>query len=232
MSVVICNWVLPWVYECLHILLNFDWPDKSRPIRRRCRHIWLSVAVACWVPSNATECCYELISTVCYERMLLWAHEIRPLWLNFVVSLWWSSFMTEFCCALMMVVLYDWMLLWNQRAVFLTECCEQMRAALYDWMLLFDLRLNKRLNKQSWGWWLETLPCPLWRHCNGWGPSVMSECYLRGPTLVAEYCYDWMPLWPAVGRPPFWLKVVVCCWCCHELMRAAPYDWVHLLSDK
>ena len=30
----------------------------------------------------------------------------------------------------------------------------------------FDLRLNKRLSKQSWGWWFETLPFPLWRHCN------------------------------------------------------------------
>ena len=28
----------------------------------------------------------------------------------------------------------------------------------------FDLRLNKRLSKQSWGWWFETLSCPLWRH--------------------------------------------------------------------
>ena len=28
------------------------------------------------------------------------------------------------------------------------------------------LRLNKRLSKQSWGWWFETLSCPLWRHCN------------------------------------------------------------------
>ena len=31
----------------------------------------------------------------------------------------------------------------------------------------FDLQLNKWLGKQSWGWWLETLSCPLWRHCNG-----------------------------------------------------------------
>ena len=28
------------------------------------------------------------------------------------------------------------------------------------------LRLNKRLRKQSWGCWFETLSCPLWRHCN------------------------------------------------------------------
>ena len=30
----------------------------------------------------------------------------------------------------------------------------------------FDLRLNKRLCKQSWGWWFETPSCPLCRHCS------------------------------------------------------------------
>ena len=30
--------------------------------------------------------------------------------------------------------------------------------------VFFDLRLNKRLSKQSWGWWFETLPRPLCRH--------------------------------------------------------------------
>ena len=30
----------------------------------------------------------------------------------------------------------------------------------------FDLRPNKRLSKQSRGWWFETLLCPLWRHRN------------------------------------------------------------------
>ena len=32
--------------------------------------------------------------------------------------------------------------------------------------IFFDLRLNKRLSKQSWSWWFETLWCPLWRQCN------------------------------------------------------------------
>ena len=32
--------------------------------------------------------------------------------------------------------------------------------------VFFDLRLNKRLNKQSWGWWFETLSRPSWRHRN------------------------------------------------------------------
>ena len=32
--------------------------------------------------------------------------------------------------------------------------------------VFFDLRLNKRLSKQSWGWWFMTPSHILWRHCN------------------------------------------------------------------
>ena len=32
--------------------------------------------------------------------------------------------------------------------------------------VLFDLRRNKRLSKQWWGWWLETLSRSLWRQSN------------------------------------------------------------------
>ena len=32
--------------------------------------------------------------------------------------------------------------------------------------VFFDLRLNKRLSKQSWGWWFETPSRSFWRHCN------------------------------------------------------------------
>ena len=32
--------------------------------------------------------------------------------------------------------------------------------------VFFDLRLNKRLSKQWWGWWFETPASSLWRHCN------------------------------------------------------------------
>ena len=33
--------------------------------------------------------------------------------------------------------------------------------------VFFDLRLNKRLSKQLWGWWFETPSWSLWRQCNG-----------------------------------------------------------------
>ena len=39
----------------------------------------------------------------------------------------------------------------------------------------FDLRLIKRLRKQSWCWWFETLSRPLWRHCN---VQVMTSSYI------------------------------------------------------
>ena len=32
--------------------------------------------------------------------------------------------------------------------------------------VLSDLRLNKQLSKQSWGWRFETPSSPLWRHCH------------------------------------------------------------------
>ena len=44
-------------------------------------------------------------------------------------------------------------------------------------MFFFYLRLNKRLSKQSWGWWFETPSCPLWRHSDeGW-------CFMAGQNM-------------------------------------------------
>ena len=45
--------------------------------------------------------------------------------------------------------------------------------------VFFDLRLNKRLSKQTWGWWFETLSHPLWSHCNA---EIIHVC--NHPTLI------------------------------------------------
>ena len=37
----------------------------------------------------------------------------------------------------------------------------------YDIQWIFDLRSNKRLGEQWWGWCFETPSSPLWRHFNG-----------------------------------------------------------------
>ena len=50
--------------------------------------------------------------------------------------------------------------------------------------VFFDLRLNKWLNKQSSGWWFETLSLPLWRHSNDVRITYSSYAPAaeRGPT--------------------------------------------------
>ena len=46
--------------------------------------------------------------------------------------------------------------------------------------VFFDLCLNKRLSKQSWGWWFETPSWSLWRHSNvgsGMAPGKRGDYY-------------------------------------------------------
>ena len=66
--------------------------------------------------------------------------------------------------------------------------------------VFFDLRPNKRLSKQWWGWWFETLSSPLWRHCNA---SIQNHTYSPMPA----YAVKWYSF------PPDWLAMVagVCC---------------------
>ena len=50
--------------------------------------------------------------------------------------------------------------------------------------VFFDLRLNKRLSKQSWGWWFQTPLCSSWRHCHGfaWPYFLFGNVYRRKQT--------------------------------------------------
>ena len=54
--------------------------------------------------------------------------------------------------------------------------------------VLFDVRLNKRLSKQSWGWWFETQSCSLSRHCN--------VCYVSIPGESRWYDYQHLTYCP------------------------------------
>ena len=46
--------------------------------------------------------------------------------------------------------------------------------------VFFDLRLNKSLSKQSWGWLFETPPPSLWRHCNDVIPTRPRYPFCQG----------------------------------------------------
>ena len=80
----------------------------------------------------------------------------------------------------------------------------------------FDLRLNKRLSKQSWGWWFETLSPSLWRHRNGltihyhaiyyWNKSLGLRMCVYG-ALILKLTYHGYAMRKNL---PLWIKTVTC----------------------
>ena len=61
--------------------------------------------------------------------------------------------------------------------------------------VFFDLRPNKRLSKQWWGWWFETPSLPLWRHCNGMGIAIIkitrswdNLIFIMGMPILVRWC--------------------------------------------
>ena len=64
------------------------------------------------------------------------------------------------------------------------------RSVTWSFDVFFDLRLNKRLRKQSWGWWFETLSRPLWRDCND-KSTPLSYNYMRVPNIGTGRKMTW-----------------------------------------
>ena len=58
----------------------------------------------------------------------------------------------------------------------------------------FDMRPNKRLSKQSWGWWFHRLSHPFWRHRNvirnGYKACVLNVPYARSKDIALEILSD------------------------------------------
>ena len=67
--------------------------------------------------------------------------------------------------------------------------------------VFFDLRLNKRLSKQSWGWWFETLSWSLWRHYNGLKPKASWQQMLEHDWLAKGNCQPVLMIGPHVTHP-------------------------------
>ena len=55
--------------------------------------------------------------------------------------------------------------------------------------VFLDLRLYKRLSKQSRGWWFETLSRPLWRHCN---VMYFTACRPFGGMILITCCLEFV----------------------------------------
>ena len=94
---------------------------------------------------------------------------------------WMWSQQTKINILLMLLMAWCWLASWEYRSNMETFSALQalcagnspvigeipaQRRVTRSFDVFFDLRLNKHLSKQSWGWWFETPSRPLWRHCN------------------------------------------------------------------
>ena len=60
--------------------------------------------------------------------------------------------------------------------------------------VFFDLRPNKRLSKQPWGWWFETPLWSLWRQCNSMGVQILDSYSASVAAIMgAISCYTVSP---------------------------------------
>ena len=89
--------------------------------------------------------------------------------------------------------------------------------------VFFDLRLNNRLSKQSWGWWFETPSCPLWRHRNAkiikkmnitYGHNTHAWCVCAYACVCARdksvvtHCFSSIPVRTLnISRCFYWISV-------------------------
>ena len=59
------------------------------------------------------------------------------------------------------------------------------RPVMRSFDVFFDLCLNKRLSKQSWGWWLTMTSRSLWRRCNADDIMTQVPCISLLKPLIA-----------------------------------------------
>ena len=104
----------------------------------------------------------------------------------------------------------------------------QWRGAL---MFFFDLRLNKRLSKQSWGWWFETLSRPLWRHCDEIQGKIttVTPYLVLTPQQCGVYHQDLGAIWPRYKSIALYMSYIY-------ITRLGlhcfnQFDWSHLFSS-
>ena len=110
---------------------------------------------------------YFLHWCIVFTILIFW-YNLKPInidiGVHFLVVPWWRHQMETFSAKLAFCA----------RNSPITGEFTAQRPVTRSFDVFFDLCLNKRLSKQSWGWWFETLLRPFWRHCNARLVSVMA----------------------------------------------------------
>ena len=112
------------------------------------------------------------------------------------------------CTCLEYSVLPCWRHQMEKLSVLLTLCegnspvigeFPSQRQVTQSFDVFFDLLLNKRMRKQSWGWWFETPLRPLWRRCNSvWRNGIHEHQYFVEIFFTRDRS---IRFWPVASTP-------------------------------
>ena len=117
----------------------------------------LRLILMIWINEVQTTWFTETVITPCWIRWFRRNGLHHDVWqvtnehMSMVTLSWWRHQMETFSVLL---------------AIWGTGEFPAQRPVTRSFDVFFDLRPNKRLSKQPWGWWFETLSCSLWCHCN------------------------------------------------------------------
>ena len=92
----------------------------------------------------------------CQTRSLHWLSRYYMMGLDSDTISWWCRQMETFSALLALC----------ERNSPVTGEFPSQRPVTRSFDVFYDLRLNKRLSKQSWGWWFEIPSRQLWHYCN------------------------------------------------------------------
>ena len=89
--------------------------------------------------------------------------------------------------------------------------------------IFFDLRPNKRLSKQPWGWWFETPSWSLWRQCDC---HILTEKALRVVSTQQTHCAIITSLLRQTTS--FWRNYIkmTSCWHYNDVIITSCLRWV------
>ena len=95
------------------------------------------------------------------------------------------------------------------------------RPVTWSYDVFFDLRLNKRLSKQSWGWWFKTPSHPLWRHCNGLAMWSIYHAELPREKSITSLS----KVWTENSMMTFIFHIYMCTFLVHLSVLNTQFPW-------
>ena len=122
----------------------------------RCRHVAFVTSSYHTISFNTLKRCFTIPNELSKRTLLEVINSVLLLLWRRICTAWWRHQMETFSALLALCA-------GNSPA---SGEFPAQRPVTRSFDVFFDLRLNKRLSKQSWGWWFETPSCLLWRHGN------------------------------------------------------------------